>query len=265
MRSPRLRADSPETWSWTAGDVEAPPAVRDRPVEDGLGRGEHRRVQAGPVAAASICSRIGCSVSTGPGAGDQRPLLHQRPALLPDGGRRDRVVQGALHQRPGRARCAGPAPSPRRPRRCARPSACSRRTSGGRRCRTRRCRPRARRSRRAPAGPRRRSSGRRRRTRWPAAGATMPGLPLIGQSSRSPPCARTASPELDLRPASIVLISMCTVPGRIVVSVPAGPQMTSSTSPRRGRIESSTSARSATSAAERAAKVPPAAASSGDG
>jgi hypothetical protein len=94
-------------------------------------------------------------------------------------------------------------------------------------------------------------------------GATIPGLPLMGQSSRSPPRARTASRIRLLRSTSMVLISMCTVPGRIVVSVPAGPHATSSTSAASGRMDTSTSARSATSAAETAG-TPPAAASSGD-
>ena len=55
-------------------------------------------------------------------------------------------------------------------------------------------------------------------------GATMPGLPLIGQSSRSPPLARTWSRRRALRSTSMVLISMWTVPGFRLVSVPPGPR-----------------------------------------
>ena len=91
----------------------------------------------------------------------------------------------------------------------------------------------------------------------------MPGLPLTGLSSRSPPRARTASRSRVLRAMSIVLISMCTVPGRSVVSVPAAPRMTSSTAAASGRMESSTSAWTATSAPDQAS-MPPAAASSGE-
>jgi hypothetical protein len=94
-------------------------------------------------------------------------------------------------------------------------------------------------------------------------GLTMPGLPLIGQSSRSPPQRRTASRIRPLCPTSTVLISMCTVPARSFVSVPASPQTTSSTAAASGRIDSRTSARSATSAGE-AAATPPDAISSGD-
>ena len=94
-------------------------------------------------------------------------------------------------------------------------------------------------------------------------GATIPGLPLMGQSSRSPPRARTASRSRVLCPMSMVLISMCTVPGRSAVSVPAGPAMTSSTASASGTMESRTSAAAATSAGD-PARVPPAAASSGE-
>ena len=62
---------------------------------------------------------------------------------------------------------------------------------------------------------------------------------------------------------SIVLISMCTVPGRSAVSVPAGPQMTSSTAAASGTMDIRTSAWAATSAGD-PATVPPAAASSGE-
>ena len=61
----------------------------------------------------------------------------------------------------------------------------------------------------------------------------------------------------------MVLISMCTAPGRSALSVPAGPQMTSCTAAASGRMDSSTEAFAATSAAE-SATVPPAAASSGE-
>ncbi len=91
-------------------------------------------------------------------------------------------------------------------------------------------------------------------------GATMPGLPLIGQSSRSPPAARTASRQRCLQSTAIVDISMCTVPGRSPASVPAGPQITCSTALASGTMDSSTSDRAATSAALRAS-APPAAAS----
>ncbi len=94
-------------------------------------------------------------------------------------------------------------------------------------------------------------------------GATMPGLPLIGQSSRSPPLARTWSRRPALRSTSMVLISMWMVPGCRVVSVPAGPQMISSTSSAVGTIDSSTSTPAATSAALAAAS-PPALTSSGE-
>src|SRR5215469_4315582 len=61
-------------------------------------------------------------------------------------------------------------------------------------------------------------------------GPTMPGLPEIGQSSRSPPLAFTWSRRRALRSTSMVLISMWMVPGFRVLSVPAGPSMISSTS-----------------------------------
>ena len=92
-------------------------------------------------------------------------------------------------------------------------------------------------------------------------GATMPGLPLIGQSSRSPPLARTSSRSRILRGTSMVLISMWIVPGRRALRVPGGPPMTSSTSAASGTMDSSTSAPAATSAAE-PATMPPASASS---
>ena len=94
-------------------------------------------------------------------------------------------------------------------------------------------------------------------------GATMPGLPMIGQSSRSPPRAATASRSRALQSTSMVLISMWIVPLRSVRRAPAGPQMTSSTSCAPGRIDSSTSASAATSAAL-PTTVPPACASSGE-
>ena len=94
-------------------------------------------------------------------------------------------------------------------------------------------------------------------------GATIPGLPLTGQSSRSPPRARTASRSRVLCPMSMVLISMWMVPGRRVVSVPDGPQMTSSTAAASGTMDMSTSAAAATSAGD-PATVPPASASSGE-
>ena len=92
-------------------------------------------------------------------------------------------------------------------------------------------------------------------------GDTISGLPLIGQSSRSPPASRTASRMPSLRSTGIVLISMCTVPGRNVVTVPAGPVTTCSTAFASGRIDTMTSASAAASATE-AATVPPALASS---
>jgi hypothetical protein len=94
-------------------------------------------------------------------------------------------------------------------------------------------------------------------------GATIAGLPLIGQSSMSPPRRWTASRMALLRPTSMVLISMCTVPGRRVVSVPASPQTMSDTAAVSGTIDSTTSDRLATSAAE-SASLPPASTSSGD-
>src|SRR5271166_4496180 len=66
-----------------------------------------------------------------------------------------------------------------------------------------------------------------------------------------------------LRAMSIVLISMCTAPGRRPASVPASPQTTSVTAAASGTIESRTSDRRATSAGESAA-WPPASISSGD-
>ncbi len=104
---------------------------------------------------------------------------------------------------------------------------------------------------------------------WPEAnvvasrGATISGLPLIGQSIRSPPFALTASRRRALRSTSMVLISMWIVPGLRAARVPAGPAMISSTSAAVGTIETSTSVLAATSAAE-AATAPPAAASSAE-
>ena len=83
-------------------------------------------------------------------------------------------------------------------------------------------------------------------------GATISGLPLIGQSIRSPPLALTASRRPALRSTSMVLISMWTVPGLRVRRVPAGPAMISSTSAAVGTIDISTSVRAATSAGEAA-------------
>ena len=88
-------------------------------------------------------------------------------------------------------------------------------------------------------------------------GATMPGLPLIGQSSRSPPLARTWSRRRALRSTSMVLISMWMVPSLSWRRVPVGPSMTSSTSSAVGTIDSSTSALAATSAALAATRRPP--------
>ena len=92
---------------------------------------------------------------------------------------------------------------------------------------------------------------------------TSGGPPLMGQSSSSPPASATASRTACLRPMSTVLISRCTVPGRMVVSVPCGPQTTLLTASASGTIDTSTSALAATSAAE-TATVPPASASSGE-
>ena len=94
-------------------------------------------------------------------------------------------------------------------------------------------------------------------------GPTMAGLPLIGQSSMSPPRRWTASRMALLRATSTVLISMCTVPGRRPASVPVSPHTTSATAAVSGTIDSRTSACSATSAAEPAV-LPPASASSAD-
>jgi len=94
-------------------------------------------------------------------------------------------------------------------------------------------------------------------------GATMPGLPEMGQSSRSPPLALTRSRRRALRSTSMVLISMWMVPSLSAVSVPAGPAMISSTSSAVGTIDSSTSAPAATSAAL-AATAPPSVTSSGE-
>jgi hypothetical protein len=94
-------------------------------------------------------------------------------------------------------------------------------------------------------------------------GATMPGLPLIGQSSRSPPLALTMSRRRTLRSTSMVLISMWMVPGFRVPRVPYGPLMTCSTSSAVGTMERMTSASAATSAAL-AATSPPDLTSSGE-
>ena len=94
-------------------------------------------------------------------------------------------------------------------------------------------------------------------------GATMPGLPLIGQSSRSPPRACTSSRSRALRGTSMVLISRWMVPGLSCLRVPSGPLITSSTASASGTMDSSTSAAAATSAAL-PATMPPAAASSGE-
>ena len=91
----------------------------------------------------------------------------------------------------------------------------------------------------------------------------MPGLPEIGQSSRSPPLARTWSRRRALRSTSMVLISMWIVPGFSVARVPWGPAVISSTSSAVGTIERMTSASAATSAAL-AATVPPSLRSSGE-
>jgi hypothetical protein len=89
----------------------------------------------------------------------------------------------------------------------------------------------------------------------------MAGVPLIGQSSRSPPAAWTRSRSAAFSATSSVLISTWIVPGRTFVRVPCGPRTTSRSAVMSGRIDSRTSLADATSAADHA-PVPPRAASS---